>query len=74
MTPGYNCWDGWELEGKVVTTILRGSVLVENEVFVGSKTGGKFVPRTLTPEVVGRPPDPGATGRTLAHTTAFADA
>jgi hypothetical protein len=39
-------------------------VLVENEVFVGSKTGGKFVPRTLTPEIVGRPPDPGATGRT----------
>ena len=74
MTPGYSCWDGWELEGKVVTTILRGSVLVENEVFVGSKTGGKFVPRTLAPEIVGRPPDPGATGRTPAQATAFADA
>jgi dihydropyrimidinase len=74
MTPGYNCWDGWELEGKVVTTILRGSVLVENEVFVGSKTGGKFVPRTLAPEIVGRPPDPGATGRAPAQATAFADA
>jgi hypothetical protein len=60
--------------GTVVTTILRGSVLVENEVFVGSKTGGKFVPRTLTPEIVGRPLDPGATGRTPAHATAFADA
>ena len=54
MTPGYSCWDGWELRGKVVTTILRGSVLVENEVFVGSKTGGQFVPRTLLPEIVGR--------------------
>ena len=32
--------------------MLRGSVLVENENFVGSKTGGRFVPRTLLPEVV----------------------
>jgi dihydropyrimidinase len=74
MTPGYSCWDGWELEGKVVTTILRGSVLVDDEVFVGSKTGGKFVPRTLTPEIVGRPSDPGTTGGTPAHATASADA
>ena len=57
MTPGYSCWDGWELEGKVVTTILRGEVLVENEVFVGSKTGGRFLPRTLLPEIVSHPPD-----------------
>ena len=33
-------------------TILRGAVLVENEEFVGSKTGGRFVPRKLLPEVV----------------------
>ena len=42
----------------MVTTILRGSVLVENEKFVGSKTGGQFVPRTLAPEIVGRPAGP----------------
>jgi len=57
MTPGYCCWDGWELEGKIVTTILRGEVLVENEVFVGSKTGGQFLPRTLLPEIVSGPAD-----------------
>jgi dihydropyrimidinase len=57
MTPGYSVWDGYELEGRVATTILRGSVLVENEVFVGSKTGGEFVPRTLLPEIVATPPD-----------------
>jgi dihydropyrimidinase len=57
MTPGYSCWDGWELDGKVVTTILRGEVLVENEVFVGSKTGGQFLPRTLLPEIVSGPAD-----------------
>jgi dihydropyrimidinase len=52
MSTEYNCWDGWELTGKVRDTILRGSVIVEDETFVGSKTGGKFVPRTLLPEVV----------------------
>ena len=52
MSTEYNLWDGWELTGKVRDTILRGSVLVENEEFVGSKTGGRFVPRTLLPEVV----------------------
>jgi dihydropyrimidinase len=52
MSAGYSCWDGWELTGKVRDTVLRGSVLVENEEFVGSKTGGRFVPRTLLPEVV----------------------
>jgi dihydropyrimidinase len=52
MSTQYSCWDGWELTGKVRDTVLRGSVLVENEEFVGSKTGGHFVPRTLLPEVV----------------------
>jgi dihydropyrimidinase len=74
MTPGYSCWDGWELGGKVVTTILRGSVLVENEVFVGSKTSGQFVPRTLLPEIVSRPLDLGATHRASSQAAALPDA
>jgi dihydropyrimidinase len=61
MSADYNCWEGWELKGKVTTSILRGSVLVENEQWVGSKTGGQFLPRTLLPEVVGRSPDLSAT-------------
>ena len=52
MSDEYSCWDGWELTGKVRDTILRGSVLVEGEQWVGSKTGGQFEPRTLLPEVV----------------------
>ena len=52
MSTEYNLWDGWDLTGKVRDTILRGSVLVENEKFVGSKNGGQFVPRTLLPEVI----------------------
>jgi len=52
MSQPYNCWDGWELTGKVRDTILRGTAIVEDGEFVGSKTGGRFVPRTLLPEVV----------------------
>jgi len=52
MSEKYNCWDGWELRGKTRDTILRGAVLVENEEYVGSKTNGRFTPRTLLKQVV----------------------
>lgn len=61
MSGDYNAWEGWELRGKVVTTILRGTPLVENEQWVGSKTGGRFVPRTLLPEIASTTPDFSAT-------------
>jgi dihydropyrimidinase len=61
MGGDYNCWEGWELRGKVTTTILRGTLLVEDESWVGSRTGGQFVPRTLLPEILGKPPDYSAT-------------
>lgn len=43
----YTCWEGWELRGKVVATVLRGTVIVEKERFVGAPGGGRFLPRTL---------------------------
>jgi dihydropyrimidinase len=61
MSADYNCWEGWELKGKVTTTILRGSVLIEDEQWVGSKTDGRYLPRTLLPEIARRPPDLSAT-------------
>ena len=61
MGGDYNAWEGWELSGKVVTTILRGTPLVENEQWVGSKTGGQYLPRTLLPEIVGPSPNLSAT-------------
>jgi dihydropyrimidinase len=61
MSAEYSCWEGWELTGKPRTTILRGAVLVEDEIFVGSKTGGQFVPRTLLPDVLSHPPNFGRT-------------
>jgi dihydropyrimidinase len=39
----YSVWDGWELEGKVTTTILRGSVLVRDGEWVGDSGMGGFV-------------------------------
>jgi dihydropyrimidinase len=52
MSADYSCWDGWELHGKVVTTILRGSVLVHDGRFVGSKGGGRFLARSLPADVL----------------------
>lgn len=40
----YSVWDGSELQGKVRTTILRGSVLVTDGSWVGATGSGRFVP------------------------------
>ena len=61
MSSDYNCWEGWELRGRVTSVALRGSLLIEDETWVGSKTGGQFQPRTLLPEIAARPPDLSAT-------------
>jgi hypothetical protein len=66
MKEPYSCWDGWELTGKVRDTIMRGTVLVENEELTGSKTAGEFVPRKLLPEVVRG--DFTFTSQALSHT------
>jgi dihydropyrimidinase len=52
MSSDYSCWQTWEIQGKVQTTILRGSVLVLDGRYVGSKGGGKFLPRRLPADVV----------------------
>jgi dihydropyrimidinase len=58
MSADYSCWDGWELHGKVRTTILRGHVLVDNEEFVGPKGAGQFIPRKLLREIAEPPLQP----------------
>jgi dihydropyrimidinase len=67
MIADYNCWEGWELRGKVVTTILRGSVLVENEQWVGPRTAGSFLERTLLPEITSNPRAAAVTFEANAH-------
>lgn len=52
MSVDYNCWDGWELQGGVCATTLRGQVLIENREWVGPKTAGEFVHRTIDRSVL----------------------
>jgi dihydropyrimidinase len=40
----YSIWDGWELQGRVSTTILRGEVLVRGQEWVGQQGLGTFIP------------------------------
>lgn len=67
MSAEYSCWDDVHLRGRVATTILRGAVLVEDGRFVGSKTGGRFVPRTLLPEIVSSPLDASLTSGSIVR-------
>ena len=66
MIVDYNNWEGIELTGKVVTTILRGNVLLEDESWVGSKTEGCFQERKLLPEITSTPPGSTVTSEALA--------
>jgi dihydropyrimidinase len=64
MRADYSCWEDWEIQGKVETTILRGSVLVRDGRFSGSKSGGRFLPRSLPAEII--TPSPNCSSRRLA--------
>jgi dihydropyrimidinase len=55
MQVHYSPYDGWDLIGLPVTTISRGTILVENGTFVGPPGHGKFLPRRIDPEVLRRP-------------------
>jgi dihydropyrimidinase len=57
MSSDYNCWEGWELKGRVTATVLRGQQLVRAGAWVGPKASGRFLTRTLAPEVAGANPD-----------------
>lgn len=39
----YSVWDGWELRGRVMTTMLRGSVIVQDGAWVGDSGSGRYV-------------------------------
>lgn len=44
---GYNIYDGMEVRGVPVCTIRRGTVVVENDEFLGAAGEGRFVKRKL---------------------------
>ena len=51
----YSIWEGREIEGWPVTTILRGKVMVENGNFSGALGDGQFLRRKVDPAVADRP-------------------
>jgi len=51
----YSPWEGWPVQGWPLTTILRGSVVVEDGRLNVEPGHGRFVPRKLDPDVLARP-------------------
>ena len=51
----YSIWEGWEIQGWPVTTMLRGKVLVENGQFFGRLGGGQVIPRKIDPAILNGP-------------------
>ncbi|HZP46858.1 MAG TPA: amidohydrolase family protein [Candidatus Binataceae bacterium] len=51
----YSPWEGWEVRGWPVMTILRGRRIVENGRWVGDPGGGRLVPRRIERAVLSRP-------------------
>lgn len=51
----YSPWEGWEVHGWPVTTIMRGNVIVEEGRLHGRPGDGQAIPRKIAPEVSQRP-------------------
>jgi dihydropyrimidinase len=51
----YSPWEGWEVRGWPVTTVLRGRVIVENRRLAGDAREGRLVPRKIDNAVLSRP-------------------
>ena len=51
----YSIWEGWQVHGWPVTTVLRGTVMVEDGKLVGSPSYGQLVPRKIAEDVTTRP-------------------
>ncbi len=51
----YSIWEGWEINGWPVTTILRGKVMVENGQFFGHLGDGQFIARKIGADILSRP-------------------
>lgn len=51
----YTIFEGWDVHGAPRMTILRGKVLAKDGVFVGSLSGGAWLPRTIDRAVIEGP-------------------
>ena len=48
MNMDYSAWEGYEIDGHVDWVMSRGSVLVDESGYVGTKSHGRFLKRDLT--------------------------
>ena len=48
MNMDYSAYEGFEIDGKVDTVISRGTVVVENDTYIGTKGHGKYIKRGLS--------------------------
>jgi dihydropyrimidinase len=48
----HSAWEGWVIDGKVVTVLSRGTVLIEHDQYVGTKGHGQFIKRGLSQYLV----------------------
>ena len=53
----YSPWEGWEVRGWPVVTIMRGKVIVENGELKGALGDGQLVERKIDPVMLRRPAD-----------------
>jgi dihydropyrimidinase len=51
----HTIFEGWEIHGYPRTTLLRGNLLVEDGCFVGSDSGGEWLPRNIDRSVIEGP-------------------
>ena len=48
MNMDYSAYEGFEIDGKVDTVLSRGSVVIEDDTYVGHTGHGRFVRRGLS--------------------------
>jgi dihydropyrimidinase len=52
MNMDYSAWQGWEIDGHVDLVLSRGTVIVDETGYVGSKGHGQFVKRALSQNLI----------------------
>ena len=51
----YSIWDGWEVQGWPVTTVLRGKLMIEDRELLGNPSDGRLLPRKMDPATLAQP-------------------
>jgi len=47
MNVDYSAYEGMKVKGRVTTVLSRGTIVIENDAYVGTKGSGEFLPRGL---------------------------